>query len=111
MRFHHTPPLTEWRIVPLLSTNQPHSSLVKSIALSVAVVPEGRVVQFLPPELVKSILPRSPTAQPCELSIKKMFARSSRPRWVSRFHDKPPSSVRTTRPSAPAAQPIDSSEK
>src|SRR5215213_6259233 len=90
---------------------QPDFSVRKVIALSVDVDPEGRMVQLFPPLLVKRILPRAPTAQPCELSIKKIFARSSRPPSVSLCHERPPSSVRTTRPSAPAAQPSDSSEK
>src|SRR5215208_4171864 len=91
---HVTPPFVERRIVPLLPTTQPDFSLVKVIAFSVVVDPEGRMVQLLPPEFVK-----------------KMLARSSRPPSVSLCQDRPPSSVRTTKPSAPAAQPSDSSEK
>src|SRR6266550_3189875 len=74
-------------------------------------VPEGRTVQFFPPEPVKSIFPRAPTAQPCELSKKKSCDKSSRPPSVKRRHENPPSSVRKTRPSSPAAQPCFSSVK
>src|SRR6185369_1680503 len=98
-------------MVPLSPTTHPLRSFTNVIAFRFAVEFDGRIVQFFPPELVNRMRPCSPTAQPWELSMKKIFARSSRPPCVNLRHERPPSSVRTTKPSAPAAQPNDSSTK
>src|SRR6185503_10465919 len=95
---HVTPPFTECRMAPLSPTTQPDFSLGNVTAFRFAFDPEGRTVQVFPPEFVNRIRPRSPTAQPCELSMKKILARSSRPPSVRRCHDSPPSSLRTMRP-------------
>src|SRR5688572_19453093 len=86
-------------------TAYPSFGFKNRTAFSLLVKPEGRTVQYFPPELVNRIFPRPPTAHPWELSMKKMSDKSSRPPSVNRRQERPPSSVRTTRPSAPPAQP------
>src|SRR5262249_23976484 len=74
-------------------------------------VPEGRDIQDLPPDVVDRILPREPTAQPCEPSRNVISMMSSRPPSVSRCQPSPLSSLRNTKPPLPAVQPVFSSAK